>query len=111
MALNLQLTDIILGPVMSDLAHKRNQKNNELEIRVHMAANKPIIAKAVENLFNVKVERVNTFIRKGKVRRVGRTVTRGSDEKRAIVKLKEGHRLDLLGQATEAVPGQTETTT
>ena len=111
MALKLQLTDIILGPVISDKAHKRNQQNNELEIRVSMNANKPLIAKAIKSLFNVEVERVRTYIRKGKIRRVARTVVHGSDEKRAIVKLKEGHRLDLIGQSTEGVPAQENITT
>jgi len=105
MALKLQLTDIILGPVISDRAHKRNQQSNELEIRVHMDANKPLIAQAIKSLFNVEVQRVNTYIRKGKMRRVGRMVVKGGDEKRAIVKLKEGHRLDLI------VPTQEESTT
>ena len=103
MALKLELTDVILGPVISPKAYESNQKQNELIVKVHMSANKPLIAQAIKALFDAEVERVHTFIRKGKVRRVGRLVTRGSDEKRAIIKLKEGYRIDLIDQTvTEA---------
>ena len=50
-------------------------------------ANKEACAKAVEEVFGVKVERVNTSIVKGKTRRQGRTVGRTSDWKKAIVHL------------------------
>jgi len=110
MALELQLTDIILGSVVSDKAHSRNQKFNELEIIVHMQANKPLIARAIKELFNAEVEAVRTFIRKGKSRTVGRAKIKGSDEKRAIVKLKEGYRIDLLTQ-NEGIPAIEKTTT
>lgn len=100
MALKLKLTDVILGPVVSPKAYELHQKNNELMVKVHMSANKPLIAQAIKKLFGAEVERVHTQIRKGKVRRVGRSVVRGGDEKRAIIKLKEGYKVDLIDQTT-----------
>lgn len=107
MGLKLELTDVILGPVVSDKAAKLNQDQNELVLRVHKSANKPIIARAIEILFNTKVDSVRTYIRKGKNRKVGRAAVRSKNEKRAIIKLKEGYRVDLLEQMpTQAPAGQ-----
>jgi large subunit ribosomal protein L23 len=50
-------------------------------------ANKPQIAKAVEELFKVKVEKVNTLRMKGKPRRYGRFEGHTSDWKKAVVTL------------------------
>jgi large subunit ribosomal protein L23 len=66
---------------------------------VHPDATKPEIRLAVERLFKVKVSRVRTQNRKGKrkARRMARfLMTRRPDWKRAVVTLKEGHRIDIL---------------
>lgn len=104
MGLKLKLTDVILGPVISDKAYKLNQDRNELILRVHKHANKPLIAQAVQTLFNAQVEKVRTYIRKGKKRRVGKMQVHSNDEKRAIIKLKEGYRIDLMGQSAGESP-------
>lgn len=97
--MDLSLYDIIIGPVISDKAYKLNKGLNKLMLQVHPAANKPLIKEALEKLFSVKVESVNVLLRKGKTRRVrGRTVV-GSLQKKAIVTLAEGYKLDLFDQA------------
>ena len=58
-------------------------------------ASKPQIKAAVEKLFDVKVESVNTLIRKGKVKRFKGTVGTQSDVKKAVVTLAEGHSIDV----------------
>ncbi len=103
--MDLNVTDIILGPVISDKAYKRNKNLNELVLKVHMAANKPQVAAAIRQLFNVEVDKVRMQIRKGKQRKVGKRIVRGKDEKRAIIKLKEGYSIDLMGaQAPVGIP-------
>ncbi len=96
--MDLTIYDIIKGPILTSKAYKLNSKSKQLVVEVHMHANKPLIAEAVEKLFNVKVERVNTSIRKGK-RRLTSTkhVTWGKAIKKAVVTLKEGYNIDSLG--------------
>ena len=55
--------------------------------------NKIEIKKAVEQLFKIKVERVRVQNKRGKMRRVGRSVGKKKDWKKAYVKLKEGEKM------------------
>ena len=86
--------DVILAPVITEKATMASE-NSQVMFRVAAHATKPQIKEAVEKLFDVKVKRVNTLIRKGKVR-----IFRGrrgelSDVKNAVVTLEEGHRIDV----------------
>jgi large subunit ribosomal protein L23 len=65
---------------------------------VDKRASKPEIKAAVENVFNVQVESVNTMIVKGKKKRVGRSVGYRPDWKKAIVKLAEGQSIERFGE-------------
>lgn len=88
------LYDVILSPVITEKATNGSQYN-QVTFRVHTAANKPQIRRAVEALFKVKVEAVNTHNRLGKTKRVkGRKGFR-SDTKIAIVTLAEGNTIDV----------------
>ncbi len=53
---------VILRPVVSEAALARMERNNELTFIVDRRASKPIIKKAFEELYEVKIERVNTCI-------------------------------------------------
>ena len=57
------------------------------------------IKAAVQKLFEVEVEVVNTLVVKGKVKRHGQRIGRRSDWKKAYVTLKEGQNLDFVGGA------------
>ena len=86
--------DIIKAPIVteksSDLA-----KNNVIVFSVDVRANKTQIKQAVEHIFDVKVESVNTINVKPKTRRVGRYAGKTNKVKKAIVKLKEGSSIEL----------------
>jgi large subunit ribosomal protein L23 len=70
--------------------------NNQVVFNVAVEATKPEIKAAVEKLFGVKVEKVNTLVRKGKLKRFkGRSAIQ-SDTKKAIVTLAEGHSIDVM---------------
>ncbi len=103
MALNLNVHEIIKGPVVSEKATLLNQKLKKLVLKVHPQANKMQIKEALQRLFNVKVEKVNTLNRVGKSRRVRRTVIEGSITKRVYVTLKEGYSIDIFGQSGKPV--------
>jgi large subunit ribosomal protein L23 len=65
--------------------------------RVVKTANKIEIAQAVEHIFNVKVDAVNTMIVKGKTRRMGRRPAgKTADWKKAIVSLKPGQKIEIF---------------
>ncbi len=96
--MDLNVFEIIKGPVISEKATKLN-KSNKLSLIVHPQANKIQIKEAIQQVFNVKVEKVNTLNRIGKTRRVRRRIVQGSTTKRVIVTLKEGYSVDLFGQS------------
>ena len=86
--------DVIVSPVITEKATMASDEN-KVVFRVRKDATKPEIKAAVEQLFDVKVDSVNTLIRKGK-----RKVFRGfrgtqSDVKKAVVTLAEGHKIDV----------------
>ena len=86
--------DIIKGPIMteksSDLA-----KQNTITFSVDPKANKTQIKQAIEKIFNVKVENVNTVNVRPRKRRVGKYTGYTSKVKKAIVKLKDGSSIEL----------------
>lgn len=87
--------DIILRPIVTEKSTAAMQAN-KYTFEVHPDANKIQIKKAVEEIFKVKVEKVNTIRVRGKLRRVGRFVGRRPDRKKAIVTLKEGHSIQIF---------------
>jgi large subunit ribosomal protein L23 len=90
--------DIIIKPVVSEKSYASYDENVYTFI-VAPDANKIEIRKAVEQIFNVHVTNVNTINRKGKRkrnRRNGQWSSR-SNEKRALVSLRDGDRIDVFG--------------
>jgi len=86
--------DVIVSPVITEKATVQSEQN-KVVFKVRKSATKPQIKAAVEKLFDVKVESVNTLIRKGKVKRFKGTVGHQSDVKKAVVTLAEGHSIDV----------------
>ena len=86
--------DVILAPVITEKATKLTD-HNQVVFRVPLDATKPAIAKAVEELFKVKVKAVNTVRVKGKSKAFRGTKFTRSDFKKAIVTLEEGHQIDI----------------
>jgi|SRR5438105_2165214 len=97
--MDLNIFEIIKEPVVSERATMLNQKLKKLRLKVHPQANKMQIKEAIQRLFNVKVDKVNTLNRIGKARRVRRVIVQGSTTKHVIVTLKEGYTVDLFGQS------------
>ena len=92
--------DVIIAPVVSEKSYSLIE-DNVYTFLVHPDAAKPEIHSAVEEIFNVKVAKVNTLNRKGKSTRNRKTGKLGSrpDRKRAIVTLVEGDSIDLFKEA------------
>jgi len=90
----LKAYDVILSPVITEKSNFVSE-HNQVVFRVAKTATKPEIKAAVEKLFGVKVEAVNTAIRKGKVKRFRGIRGKQNDIKRAIVTLKDGDMIDV----------------
>ena len=86
--------DIIKAPIITEKSSDLAQ-NNVITFSVDVRANKTQIKQAVEHIFDVKVESVNTINVKPKTRRVGRYAGKTNKVKKAIVKLKEGSSIEL----------------
>ena len=78
--------DIIVRPIITENSME-GIADRKYTFRVANFANKIEIKKAVEQLFGVKVEKVNTISVKGKKKRMGRSEGYTSDWKKAIVTL------------------------
>jgi large subunit ribosomal protein L23 len=85
---------IILSPVVTEKATRLNE-TSQVTFKVTLDATKPEIKAAVEKLFNVKVEAVNTIRMKGKTKRFRGREGQRSDWKKAMVKLQAGQTIDL----------------
>ncbi|HLS53427.1 MAG TPA: 50S ribosomal protein L23 [Tissierellaceae bacterium] len=80
--------DIIIKPIITEKSMEE-MADRKYTFMVDRRANKPEIKKAVEEIFGVKVEKVNTMNMLGKVKRQGYTSGRRPSWKKAIVKLRE----------------------
>ena len=84
----MNVRDIILAPVITEKSVAALSEK-KYTFRVADGANKIEIAKAIEEIFGVKVAKVNTISMKGKHRRMGRHEGYTSDWKKAVVTLTE----------------------
>lgn len=92
--IELKHYDTILSPVITEKSTMASE-HNQVVFKVATSATKPDIKAAVEALFNVKVKKVNTINRKGKVKRFRGIVGQQSAIRKAIVTLEEGHSIDV----------------
>lgn len=91
--------DLIKRPVITERATELMEENKYV-FEVDRRANKVEIRKAIEKLFDVKVEQVNTMNQTGKLKRVGKSVGRTQDRKKAIVKLTaDSNPINFFGEA------------
>jgi large subunit ribosomal protein L23 len=86
--------DVILSPVITEKA-TLGSEYNQVTFRVPLTATKPVIAKAIEDLFKVKVKAVNTLRVKGKTKRFRGRVGKRNDVKKAIITLEDGYSIDV----------------
>jgi large subunit ribosomal protein L23 len=87
---------IIKRPLITEKSTRQKDEGNQIAFVVDPKAGKIQIRQAVEKLFKVKVLSVRTMNVTGKKKRLGRFVGRKSDWKKAIVKLREGDRIEFF---------------
>jgi large subunit ribosomal protein L23 len=87
--------DTILRPIVTEKSTMLAEQN-KIGFVVPMSATKPEIKAAVELLYKVNVEAVNTSVLKGKTKRFRGVLGRRIDQKKAIVTLADGQSIDLM---------------
>ena len=87
--------DIIKSPIMTEKSAGLAKETNTITFSVDPKANKTQIKQAIEKVFNVSVESVNTVNVRPRKKRVGKYTGYTSKVKKAIVKLKEGSSIEL----------------
>ena len=87
---------IIKRPVVTEKANVAKEADNQLVFEVAVHANKVEIARAVEELFDVKVNAVRTQLVSGKRKRLGRHIGYTPKWKKAFVTLREGDTIDFF---------------
>jgi large subunit ribosomal protein L23 len=94
-----RLAKVLLSPVISEKASLAAESSGQYAFRVAVDATKREIGRAVEVLFDVKVDRVQVINVKGKSKRFGQRLGKRADWRKAYVRLMPGHDIDFGGGA------------
>jgi large subunit ribosomal protein L23 len=92
----MNIYQVIKEPHITEKANIQKEETNQITFRVHQKANKVEIRQAVETFFKTKVLEVRTMNVRGKKRRMGRTVGKKSDWKKAVVRLAPGENIEFF---------------
>ncbi len=90
-----RLYKVLLGPLISEKSAYAADDARQYTFKVAPDATKPEIAAAVEMLFDVTVEKVQTMNVKGKRKRFGQIPGKRKDWKKAVVRIAEGQEIDF----------------
>ena len=92
-----RLMTVLLGPHVSEKGTVLAEKNNQMVFRVRPDASKAEIRKAVELMFEVKVDSVQVVNNAGKTKSFGRRLGKRAAFKKAYVRLAQGQTIDFVG--------------
>lgn len=92
-----ELYDVIRRPVVTEKAYTAAEDGNKVTFMVKIDAGKRLIKQAVEAIFDVKVEKINTIRMQGKKKRFRGIPGQRPSYKKAIVTLAEGSSIEFAG--------------
>jgi len=92
----MDIYQVIKEPHITEKANLQKEGANQITFKVHKKANKVEIRQAVETFFKTKVLDVQTMNVRGKRRRMGKTVGKKSDWKKAVVRLAPGENIEFF---------------
>ncbi|MBE9569898.1 MAG: 50S ribosomal protein L23 [Desulfobacteraceae bacterium] len=92
----MDIYQVIKEPRITEKANIQKEDTNQVTFKVHKKANKVEIRQAVETFFKTKVLDVRTMNVRGKRRRMGKTVGKKSDWKKAVVRLAPGENIEFF---------------
>jgi large subunit ribosomal protein L23 len=87
---------VVIKPLITEKGTSQNQDLNQYAFQVHNGANKQQIREAVQKIYEVRVMKVRTMKRIGKMKRSGRTHGRTAGMKKAVVTLHPDDNIDLF---------------
>jgi len=87
---------ILKRPIITEKATWLKDNKNKYVFEVERSCNKIEVKKAVEEMFKVTVEDVNTYTTHGKIRSRGKFKGKRPDWKRAVVQLKKGDTIEFF---------------
>ena len=87
--------DIIIRPIVTEKTMAVQEAENKVTFEVAKGSNKTAVRQAVEEIFNVKVKKVNIMNTADKARRLGRYQGTVHGYRKAIVTLADGYSIDL----------------
>ena len=93
-----RLAQVLIAPIVSEKATMAAEKHNQVLFKVMRDATKPEIKAAVELMFKVTVDSVQTVQHKGKTKRFGKGTGRRDHVKKAYVCLAAGQELNFSGE-------------
>ena len=86
--------DLIKKPIITEKGTLLSN-NSQIVFSIPMNASKTIVKQAVEKLFGVNVKKINIIISKGKTKRFKGKMGKRKNEKKAIISLEEGQKIDI----------------
>ena len=89
------LYQVLVAPVVTEKTAVISEEIGQIVFRVTPSATKADVKAAVEQAFEVEVEKVQILNQKGKAKRFGRTLGKRNDTKKAYIRLKEGSEIDF----------------
>ena len=90
------MENILIKPLLTEKSSALTEKYNRYLFQVNLKANKNQIKKAVEQLFDVKVDAVTTTIDAGKIKRAGRFVKKTNKTKKAYVTVNKDQKIEFF---------------
>ena len=97
--MSLHPSEVLISPVVSEKSYSRIP-SGQYTFKIHQDAHKTQVRQAVEELFGVKVARVNIIKVQAKPKRRGQIRGRRPGWKKAIVQLREGHEIEIFEGAS-----------
>ncbi len=88
--------DIIVRPIITEKSMMLMDKDNKITFEVAKGTNKTQVRQAIEEIFSVKVEKINIMNCRPKDKRVGKYAGKTKAIRKAIVKLPEGQDIKLF---------------
>jgi len=95
----LKARDIIVRPIITEKTMRNQTENNAFTFEVAKGTNKTEVKQAIEQIFKVKVEKVNILNVRPKSKRMGKYEGKTRAYRKAIVKLTAGQEIDLFAES------------
>jgi large subunit ribosomal protein L23 len=92
----MDMYQVVIKPLVTEKGTMMLSEGNWVTFRVHPDANKIEVREAVQKIFSVSVLQVNTQVVRGKRRRFGKTMGQSKPWKKAMVRLKEGDKIEIF---------------